>query len=408
MVQDFLLKSGSERGDPRERPNLSIPAERRFMNDIIPEEALITMEERFGTRLVRHTASEPDAEEPFASVFPQSAAEVESLTRLAARHRMPLVARGAGTALYPSKVPRALLVRFDAMRNMRLPEESQEEWVEVEPGVTWMALEERLRERDMGPRVYPTSAPRSTVGGWLAENGLGVGSYEYGWLLQNVVFVEAVLAGGERSVIEGEDLRHFVGSRGSMGFFVRARLATRRADEDLPVGAVFRNTEDLGNAVLNLYRSGVPLWHLGFLNAGMAHARGLEEGHVLFGAYPEGRSSWVESAFRKAVESRRGRVYSPEEAGRIWEQRFFPAGPLRRTPTPGRALVQGARLAATLAEIERKLAGVAIQGTVARWGEVALLAFDPARESEGLVDLSAATDVKLLRVAGRSWMPERR
>lgn len=48
------------------------------MNDIIPEEALMTMEERFGTRLVRHTASEPDAEEPFASVFPQSASAVVS------------------------------------------------------------------------------------------------------------------------------------------------------------------------------------------------------------------------------------------------------------------------------------------------------------------------------------------
>jgi hypothetical protein len=59
-------------------------------------------------------------------------------------------------------------------------------------------------------------------------------------------------------------------------------------------------------------------------------------------------------------------------------------------------------------ELERKLAGVAIQGTVARWGEVSLLAFDPARGSEGLVDLSAATDIELVRLAGRSWMPERR
>ena len=59
------------------------------------------------------------------------------------------------------------------------------------------------------------------------------------------------------------------------------------------------------------------------------------------------------------------------------------------------------------AELERKLAGVAIQGTMARWGEVSLLAFDPAKGSAGLVDLSAATDVKLVRLASRSWMPER-
>ena len=62
----------------------------------------------------------------------------------------------------------------------------------------------------------------------------------------------------------------------------------------------------------------------------------------------------------------------------------------------------------TLLELERKLAGVAIQGTAARWGEVSLLAFDPAKGSAGLVDLSAATDVKLVRLASRSWMPEQR
>jgi FAD/FMN-containing dehydrogenase len=180
------------------------------MNDIISEEALKTLGESFGTRFVRPAANGPDAEEPFASVFPESVEEVESLAELAARYRIPLVARGAGTALYPERTPQALVVRFDAMRGIRIPPESGEDWVEVEPGVTWMVLEERLRERGMGPTVYPTSAPRATVGGWLAENGLGVGSYEYGWLLQNVLSMEVVLAGGRRDLIEGETLRHFI------------------------------------------------------------------------------------------------------------------------------------------------------------------------------------------------------
>lgn len=379
------------------------------MSDI-PEEALRTIEESFGARFMRHAVDEvePDGGEPFASVFPESAEEVESLTKLAARHHIPLMARGAGTALYSGEAPRALMVRFDAMHRIRLPEQSEADWVEVEPGVTWMALANRLRDRGMGPRVYPTSAPRSTVGGWLAENGLGVGSYEYGWLLANVISVEAVLAGGKRELIEGEALRHFVGSRGSTGFFVRAWLATRPAADDVPVGAVFRDVEGLAGAILDLYRSGAPLWHLAFLNAAMATARGLEAEHVLFGAYPGERAPWVELDLRRAVESRGGRVLPREEADRIWKQRFFPAGPLGPTPAPGRAFVRGARLASTLVELERKLRGVAIQGTAARWGEVSLLAFDPSKGSTGLVDLSAATDVKLVQLASRSWMPERR
>lgn len=377
------------------------------MNDI-SEEALRIIEETFGARFMRHASgeAEPDAEVPFASVFPENVEEVRLLTRLGAQYRIPLMARGAGTALYPGRAVRTLLVRFDAMRGIRLPEVG-EEWVEAEPGVNWLTLENHLRSRGLGPTVYPTSAPRSTVGGWLAENGLGVGSYEYGWLLQNVLSVEAVLAGGERDLIEGEDLRYFVGSRGGMGFLVSARLAIRRADEDVPVGAAFRSAENLAGAVLDLYRGGVPLWHLGFLNASMARARSLEGEHILFGAYPESRSARVEPSLRSAIDSHQGRLLSPPEAQRIWEQRFFPVDSLGPTPRPGRALVQGARLVPTLVEIEQKLAGVAIQGTVARMGEVSLLAFDPAKESPGLMDLSATTDIELLQVAGRSWGPWR-
>ena len=235
---------------------------------------------------------------------------------------------------------------------------------------------------------------------------MGVGSYEYGWLLQSVFWVEAVLAGGELDLIEGEALRHFIGSRGGMGFLVRARLATRPASQDVAVGAAFRDVQDLGGAILDLHRSGAPLWHLGFLNAAIARAKGFEERHILFGAYPKERSPRVDPALREAVESHRGRVLLDEEANQIWEQRFFPASPLGPTPKPGRALIQGTRLVPTLVELGRTLAGVAIQGTLSQWGEVSILAFEPAEEDTGLVDLSATADTELVRIAGHSWMPE--
>jgi hypothetical protein len=69
--------------------------------------------------------------------------------------------------------------------------------------------------------------------------------------------VEIVGAGGGRSTIEGaEALRHFVGSRGSMGLVVRAWLATRRAGDDVPVAALFRDAGDLGKAIMDLDRVG--------------------------------------------------------------------------------------------------------------------------------------------------------
>jgi hypothetical protein len=159
---------------------------------------------------------------------------------------------------------------------------------------------------------------------------------------------------------------------------------------------------------LNLYQGGTLHWHLGFLNAAMVCAKGYEEGHVLFGAYPKERDIRVEPALQRAVKSSRGRVLPRSKAHGIWEQRFFPATTSGSPPTSGRTFVQGAHLAPTLVELERKLARVAIQGTVTRMGGVAFLAFDPAYGDSGLLGLSAATDIKLLRMASRSWMPRRR
>lgn len=112
--------------------------------------------------------------------------------------------------------------------------------------------------------------------------------------------------------------------------------------EDVPAGALFRDARDLAKAVLDLYRGGAPLWHLAFLNAAMARARDIEDAHVLFGAYPEERASSVEPALKTASQSHRGRLLTREEAGHIWEARFFPATPLGPTRRPGRAFIQGA------------------------------------------------------------------
>ena len=84
------------------------------MNDI-PEAALRTIEDIFGTSFVRHVDGEADAGQLFASVFPENSAQVESLMKLAARYRIPLIARGAGTALYSGRAPRALAVRCAAL-----------------------------------------------------------------------------------------------------------------------------------------------------------------------------------------------------------------------------------------------------------------------------------------------------
>ena len=150
------------------------------------ERALETLEKTFRDRIRRPTGEIETKSGALASVLPLHAEEVELLARWAARYSIPLAAVGGGTSPELVAEEGKLLVRFDLMRGVRLPHRDMG-WAEAEPGTLWLKLDEELRLRDMGLAVYPTSASRATVGGWLATDGLGVGSFEYGRLRENVL-----------------------------------------------------------------------------------------------------------------------------------------------------------------------------------------------------------------------------
>jgi FAD/FMN-containing dehydrogenase len=266
------------------------------------------------------------------------------------------------------------------MRRTSLPE-SEEMWVEAEPGASWLQLDDELRVRGMGLAVYPTSAPRATVGGWLATDGLGVGSFEYGWLSENVLSASVVMRGGERREVAGEELRSLVGPGDGSRIVVAARLRTRRAGSDVPFAAAFSETYDIAGCVADLSRSGVPLWHLAFVNPVMARARRLEEDYLLFGAYPQERAPEVEANLQDTVESHGGRTLPAAQAHGVWGERFFPVAPSHPTPDPlARELTTVEELPAALGRESFRPEHIALQGTVARSAEVLLLAIGDPEE----------------------------
>jgi len=338
------------------------------MTDASYDGALSALEGIFGDRVKRGPTGkgEPSA---LAVVSPTSAGEVQRLAEVAGRFSVPLVGLGADTARETEVLEGSVLVRFDLMSGMRLPD-SDEPWVEAEPGATLLSLENNLETRGLGLAVYPTSAPRATVGGWLAMDGIGVGSYEYGWLSENVLSADVVLPGGERRAVGEEDVRSVL-EQGA-GLTVSARLRTRSTSGDVPFAAAFEAPEDLAGAVADLFGTGVPLWHLAFLNPEMTRARSLGEDFLLFGAYPAERAAAVEEALADAFGTRGGRALPAADAHRAWGERFFPVAPSRPTPAAERALVPLTALAEVLGG-GRDDRRTAAQGTVARSGEVLLL-----------------------------------
>ncbi|WP_166396136.1 FAD-binding oxidoreductase [Rubrobacter marinus] len=341
--------------------------------------ALRTIEEAFGDRL-KHEVPWDGRSGDDASLFvqPRNAGEVEYLAGVAARFGVPLVALGAGTARSVRAGSGSILVRFDLMRGVKV-RGNDEMWVRAEPGASWLELDEALGTRGWGLAVYPTSAPRATVGGWLAEDGIGVGSYRYGRTRENVLSADVVLPEGRRTV-RGEELGDVIDAAGGKGIVVAATIRTRHADHDVPFALAFPSPEDLAGAVAEVHRAYPPLWHLAFLNDAMSRARGLGDDHLLFGAYSGGGTKAVEETLGEAAASYGGRILTPAGAYRVWGQRFFPIAPSRPAPIPAdRSFV-------SLAEIRDILEGRGqntVQGTVSRSGEVLVLdlgaAGEPAR-----------------------------
>lgn len=338
------------------------------------KQALRILELEFGDRFRQAPLANREVEKSgiLASVLPLHAEEVVLLSEVAGHHSLQLIPVGAGTAPGEPSVDNGILIRFDLMSGVRLPD-SDEGWIEAEPGASWLKLDNELRRLGSSLAVYPTSAPRAMVGGWMATDGLGVGSFEYGRLWENALTADVVLPGGDRREVEGWQLGDFFGTGRAEGVVVRARLRTRRSTTDRTFAAAFREPGGIVGAVAELAASEVPLWHLGFVNPIMAAARGLRTLYVLFGVYPSQRDGEGWWRIRKrVVKSHGGIELGSREAWRVWGERFFPVAPSHPTPSISREFVYLDGLQEALESRSKE----AVQCTVSRSGEALLLTLD--------------------------------
>ena len=343
--------------------------------EITYQQALEALETTFEDRLRRPGTVNGEAEGgALASVLPLHAEEVILLSQVAARYSLRLVPVGAGTAPGEPYGKNGILVRFDLMSGIRLPD-NDKEWVEAQPGTPWLKLDNELHRHGRGLAVYPTSAPRATVGGWLATDGLGVGSFEYGRLWENVISASVVGREGGLREIGRDEFGHFFGPGRAGSVVVGARLRTRRANADRTFAAAFEEPGGVAGAVAELVESAAPLWHLGFVSPVMAAARGLRTLYVLFGAYPDQRGGEASWDLRRVINAHGGIEFDSRESSRVWGERFFPVAPSHPTPDISREFVPLQDLQGVL---ETRL-GEPLQGTVSGSGEILLLTLENHR-----------------------------
>jgi len=353
------------------------------------EEGYAELEERFGARFRRDASG--------VTVAPTDEEEVGVVAEIAHRHGLPLSPRGAGTIPGSARSAEGVVLGLDHMKSFSVTE-GEEPAVELEPGLSWVELEDHLRGEGKSLRVYPTSAPRSSVGGWLARDGLGVGSYEYGWLSENVLSVEVVIPGGARHVAASEELDLIVGAEGTTGIIVGATLLLREASRDLPFAAALDTPSGLARAVKNLSGEQFPFWHLGLVRTDLALTAGPEEGYVLYGTHHGESEGELEAALARTISSCGGRMLGSAEAYRSWGARFFPVSPTGELPTPATAVVPVPGLQEALIRLESEVAHLGVQGTVASGGSVMLMAFRIG-EGGGLENPDEADREAMTRIA---------
>lgn len=150
------------------------------------------------TRLLYSTDASNYQIEPIGVVFPRHADDVAAAHQVATRHGVPLLPRGAGSALAGQTVGHALVL--DLARHLRrvVSVDAEARRVRVQSGVVLGHLNAQLAPLGLMVGPDPASADRATVGGCLGNNATGMHSILYGMFGDHVISVEAVLADGER------------------------------------------------------------------------------------------------------------------------------------------------------------------------------------------------------------------
>lgn len=376
-------------------------------------------------------ASLPEAVErlidnvPEAVVQPRSVDEVVFLVRLSREHSVPLVPRGAATTGYGGAVPAksGIVVDFSWMKRI-LALDAEAGTVTVEPGVVWTRLEEELIRRGQMLRLYPTSAPGSTVAGWVAEGGAGIGSYEYRYIGDNVAAITLVTPEGEIQRLTGRDLDLVNRAEGITGLIVEVTLLTRPLEDQNLLSAAFARLEDLAGALEAIKAARLPLWHVSVSTAefvrtkqeALALGQDGEHGnghgahaptvsvpkgrHLATFAYPASRGLAVDDRLTQILQAHRGEIQPAEVAKHEWEERFYPMRMKRLGPSlvPSEGILPVAGLAKVVGEASERLQGIAIEGHLVGPDEITLLCFLLEDERTGSYTVGFSKSLTMLGI----------
>ena len=360
-------------------------------------------------------------------VQPENERELVELVKWAGQNSVPLTPRGKASSGYGGVLPVKAGVVVDFYRMSKIVRIDPEKLTAtIEGGVVWEKLDRELAKQHLALKLYPTSYPSSTAGGWLAQGGAGIGSYESGWFRDNVISARVVAPHGGVGNLPGADLDLISDACGTTGFISEMTIRIKPLEEMDVVAVGSPTARDLQGLAEFVVRKDVPIWSLAFINPKMAELKNktplaehngheaeermlLPETYITILAFRKKDRDAVMGLLAEGMRSTHSQLLSDEIARHEWDNRFKLMVVKRLGPSlvPAEVVIPLSSLGEALEEIEGKVKqplvkeGVVIRRSTNGTPEVVILGFIPADQRKFSFNFVFGLVLTIIRIAER-------
>ena len=204
---------------------------------------------------------------PLAVVLPETIEQVQQVLTLCHQHKVPVVARGAGTGLSGGALPheQGVLLSLAKFKNI-IDINPKRRIARVQPGVRNLAISQAADQYGLYYAPDPSSQIACTIGGNVAENSGGVHCLKYGLTVHNIQQIKIITIDGDLLTIGGNGLDSpgydllalMTGSEGMLGVIVEVTVKLLPKPERAQVLlAAFNDVVKAGEAVGNIIAAGI-------------------------------------------------------------------------------------------------------------------------------------------------------
>lgn len=142
---------------------------------------------------------------PACVVIPQTLSDVELAVQHAVAVGVPILARGAGSALAGQTTTSGIVLDFTKHLHRILHFDAEKKEITVEPGAVHETVNQFVKPYGLMLGPDPASSNRATLGGMVANNATGTHSILYGSTIDHIVSCKVLLSDGSSATFEALD-----------------------------------------------------------------------------------------------------------------------------------------------------------------------------------------------------------